>query len=124
MRLLHLTPLLALATAQGPPSVYSTTGPAVCPDGAPLDTLWVDGPKAYACAALTPSFAYCITASHAELTGGEDTCSEVGDCKGGMCVAIQEGGLRRVCWALAEDGDCDSFGEGRGHFDRGAGRKE
>lgn len=110
MRLLHLTPLLALATAQGPSSVYSDPGPATCPDNAPLDTLWIDGPRAYACAAVTPSYAYCITASHAELSGEEHTCFGRADCEGGMCIAMGEGDLRRVCWRLAEIGDCDSFG--------------
>lgn len=101
MRLLALAPLLALAAAQGTSSL--------CPRGAPRDTLWIDGPRAYACAAAGPGPAYCITASNTELSGTKDTCFSAADCGGGMCVAMEEGGLRRVCWQVAGGGACDSF---------------
>lgn len=98
MRLLLLTPLVALATA-------------LCPPDAPRDTLWIDGPNAYACAAAGPGPAFCITASNAELSGTKNTCSSAADCEGGMCVAMEVGGMKRVCWSVAGAGACDSFGK-------------
>lgn len=108
MRLLHLTPLLALAAAKlDLPSIKS-----LCPPTAPTDTLWLSDGAAYACAKLPGAGALagtrCISAPAAELSGKADTCGAAADCEGGVCVEVG-GGMRRVCWGVAEGGECRGF---------------
>ena len=95
----------------------ATTPKSACSPSAATDTLWLSDDSAFACAQLrggSGSYAssHCISAATAELSGGEDTCESAADCAGGLCVELG-GGLRRVCWEVADGAECERFSKAK-----------
>lgn len=125
MRLLAFAPLLALAAAKLDLGLgldldldfdLPTSSP-FCPSGASTSTLWLADDSAYACAPLpgrgaSKAGSTCIKASAAALQGGKDLCKGAGDCAGGQCVELG-GGMRRVCWTVASEGECAQFSKSK-----------